>query len=124
VPPAGLVSIGGAGAAPAVARYWSPALLPKLRLSEEEDIAGIHDRLRRAVEIWLRSEVRVGCFLSGGIDSGLVTELAAEASSTPLRTYSIGFTDDAFDERGAAALVAERFGTKHVELTVEPAVAA
>ena len=110
------------GAPLRAACYWSPAFTPKHDISREEAVEEILHRLREAVRLRLRSDVRVGCLLSGGIDSGLVTALAAEASETPLRTYSIGFEDAAFDERGPAARVAKEFGTDHTEYVLSSRV--
>lgn len=74
--------------------------------------------LGEAVRMRLRSDVPIGAFLSGGIDSTLVTTLAAEASSTPLRTFTIASDDPDHDESAAARQIAERLGTDHTELTV------
>ena len=72
-----------------------------------------------SVRIRLRSDVPVGVFLSGGIDSGLVTASAARASAEPLQSFSIGFADQRFDERPLAQLVAEQYGTRHTEVLVD-----
>jgi len=66
--------------------------------------------------------VPLGCFLSGGIDSGLVTAIAASHSSTPIRTFAVGFAGASpdEDERPLARLVAERYGCRHEEITVDP----
>ncbi len=102
--------------------YWSLDFGPKLDIGRVEAEEEILRRLREAVRLRLRSDVPVGCFLSGGIDSGLVTALAAEASDTPLRTYSIGFEDAAFDEREPAARVAKQYGTDHREFVLSSRV--
>lgn len=102
--------------------YWSLTFQPKLDIGREAALEEILRRLREAVRLRLRSDVRVGCFLSGGIDSGLITALAAAELSTPLKTYSIGFEDAAFDERGPAAEVARKFGTDHTEFVVSSRV--
>jgi asparagine synthase (glutamine-hydrolysing) len=66
------------------------------------------------------SDVPVGVLLSGGVDSSLLAALAAEESSEPLRTFSIGFEERSFDELADARLVAKRYGTRHRELVLRP----
>lgn len=95
--------------------YWDLTFTPKLQISEADALAEIERLLARAVELRLRSDVPVGAFLSGGIDSGLVTAFAARTLGRPLRTYCIGFEDGQFDERPLARQVAERYGTAHAE---------
>ncbi|MGB2987034.1 MAG: asparagine synthase (glutamine-hydrolyzing) [Phycisphaerae bacterium] len=102
--------------------YWKPQMLPKIQLPRKEAVDRIDDLLREAVRLRLRSDVPVGCFLSGGIDSGIVTAMAAQEHSGPLTTITIGFEDDAMDERPLAKLVAQRYGTDHQEVVVRPDV--
>jgi asparagine synthase (glutamine-hydrolysing) len=101
-----------------VARYWKLDYLPKFTESEEELREEMLRLLREAVRIRLESEVPLGAFLSGGIDSSAVVAFAAEAMSEPLKTFSIGFEPATHDESEYARLVAERFGTDHHELVV------
>jgi asparagine synthase (glutamine-hydrolysing) len=68
--------------------------------------------------------VPLGALLSGGIDSSIVVALMAEASSHPVRTFTVGFSDARYDERAYARAAAERYGTVHQELTIEEDVAA
>ena len=77
-----------------------------------------------SVRAHLVSDVPVGVLLSGGVDSGALTALAAEASSEPVRTFSIGFEEQSFDELGGARAVAQRYGTDHRELVLRPDAAA
>jgi asparagine synthase (glutamine-hydrolysing) len=100
-------------------RYWSLEYRPKLQISASEAEDEILRLLRDSVRLRLRSDVPVGCFLSGGIDSGLVTAIASEMLDTPLKTYSVGFDEDEFDERPLAAKVARKYGTDHTELLLE-----
>jgi len=77
-------------------------------------------RLRDSVRAHLVSDVPVGVLLSGGVDSAALAALAAEQSSEPLRTFSIGFEERSFDELEDARLVAQRYGTEHRELVLRP----
>ena len=77
------------------------------------------ERLRDSVRAHLIADVPVGVLLSGGIDSCTLAALASEVAS-PVRTFTIGFDERGFDERGLARLVAERYGTDHHELVLRP----
>jgi asparagine synthase (glutamine-hydrolysing) len=87
---------------------------------EAELIEELRARLRDSVRAHLVSDVPVGVLLSGGIDSSALAAFAADESSEPLRTFSIGFEERSFDELGGARLVAERYGTVHRELVLRP----
>ncbi len=78
------------------------------------------DELRRAVRARLVSEVPLGAFLSGGVDSSAIVGLMTEEMNAPVKTFSIGFADDDFDELDHARVVAERFETDHHEFRVDP----
>ena len=103
-------------------RYWQLRMGPKTDLSQPEAVERIDELLRESIRLRLRSDVPVGCFLSGGIDSGLVTAMAAQEHAGRLTTLTIGFDDDSFDERPLARSVAQRYDTDHHELTVRPNV--
>lgn len=103
------------GGDPVIERYWVPTYEPKVRTPPGEDRAEALELIRDAVRIRLRSDVPVGAFLSGGMDSSLVVALMAEASALPVRTYSIGFDERAYDELPYARSIARAFGTDHVE---------
>jgi asparagine synthase (glutamine-hydrolysing) len=89
-------------------------------MAEADAIAGLRDVLRDAVRSHLVSDVPLGAFLSGGVDSSLVVGLMAECSHVPVKTFSIGFDEPAFDELQHARRVARHFGTDHHELVVTP----
>lgn len=107
-----------------VQRYWEPKIAVKSRASEEDIAAELVARLRESVRMRMMSDVPLGAFLSGGIDSSAVVALMAQESSTPVKTFSIGFDEKGFDERQYARLVAERYGTEHHEFVVRPDAAA
>ena len=92
-------------------RYWAP---PRVAITGASDATEVlRQRLDAAVRARMMADVPLGSFLSGGIDSGAVTSLAAMAAAQPLATFTIGFAGGA-DERPDAAMVAERYGTRHV----------
>jgi asparagine synthase (glutamine-hydrolysing) len=104
-----------------VQRYWQLDYESKFAESEQELTEEMLRLLREAVTIRLESEVPLGAFLSGGIDSSAVVALAAEASEAPLNTFSVGFDSQRHDESRYARLVASRFGTNHHELIADSA---
>ncbi|MEM8995572.1 MAG: asparagine synthase (glutamine-hydrolyzing), partial [Acidobacteriota bacterium] len=93
-------------------RYWRPPPPAVGKLDEAEAAEGLRRELETSVDIRLRSDVPVGCFLSGGVDSTLVTGLAARRKPG-LSSFTIGFGDPRFDESAVARRTAERFGTRH-----------
>jgi asparagine synthase (glutamine-hydrolysing) len=88
--------------------------------SAAELAAELREVLRDSVRAHLVSDVPVGVLLSGGVDSGGITALAAAESAAPVKTFSIGFEEGGFDELDRARLVAERYGTDHHELILRP----
>lgn len=102
-----------------VRRYWRAAPIDEER-SEEEWLELVRETVREAVRKRLTADVPLGALLSGGIDSSVVVALMAEASSSPVRTFTVGFGEPRYDERPFARAVAERYGTEHEELFVEP----
>ena len=105
-------------------RYWQvqyPASSAVRPVAHEEAARGVRDRLTRAVERRLVSDVPLGAFLSGGLDSTIVVGLMSRLTATPVKTFSIGFEGDpAYDETAHARLVADRFKTDHTEFRVSP----
>jgi asparagine synthase (glutamine-hydrolysing) len=100
--------------------YWQLSLAPKLDLTEDEAISEVRRTLEESVRLRMLSDVPLGAFLSGGLDSSSVVAFMAANSETPIKTFSIGFADRSFDELRYARLVAQRFATDHHEFTVEP----
>lgn len=103
--------------------YWQLEMLPKVDTGFAEAVEQVNTGLREAVRLRLRADVPVGVFLSGGIDSGIITAMAAEEVSGQLTTITVGFEDDSYDERQPARLVAKRYATDHHEVLVKPDVA-
>ena len=102
-------------------RFARPGpLTPRNDADEAELVEECRARLRDSVRAHLVSDVPVGVLLSGGVDSGALAALAAEESSEPVRTFSIGFEEASFDELAGARAVARRYGTQHRELTLRP----
>lgn len=100
--------------------YWQLEYGPKLELSEPAAAEQFLDLLREAVRLRMIADVPLGALLSGGIDSSLVVALMSQASSQPVRTFSIGFAEEEFNELPYARLVARQYGTEHHELMVRP----
>jgi asparagine synthase (glutamine-hydrolysing) len=101
-------------------RYWRLRYAPVPVRDEPALCEEIIDRLREAVRLRMISDVPLGAFLSGGIDSSLVVALMAGLSSAPVKTFSIGFEEEAYNELPYARQVAERYGTDHHEFVVKP----
>jgi asparagine synthase (glutamine-hydrolysing) len=102
-------------------RFARPAPAVEERNDEEAELVEeLRARLRDSVRAHLVSDVPVGVLLSGGVDSSLLAALAAEESSEPVRTFSIGFEERSFDELADARRVAKRYGTQHRELVLRP----
>jgi asparagine synthase (glutamine-hydrolysing) len=97
--------------------YWRPPISPEACRIQCYQDAKIELRtlLRDAVKVRLISDVPLGAFLSGGIDSSLITALMQASSSRPIRTFTIGFEHAEFDEADHAAAVARHLGTDHTE---------
>jgi asparagine synthase (glutamine-hydrolysing) len=101
-------------------RYWQIDFSHKLSIDEEEAGERVVELLRDAVRVRLMSEVPLGAFLSGGIDSSAVVALMAQESSEKVKTFSIGFEEQDFSELHHARRVAEHVGTDHHEFIVKP----
>jgi asparagine synthase (glutamine-hydrolysing) len=104
-------------------RYWEPSIVDE-PLTEGDWLARVRDEVGRAVRRRLVADVPLGALLSGGIDSAIVVAQMARAASEPVRTFTVGFTDERYDERVYARAVAERWGTRHEEVVLEPDAAA
>jgi asparagine synthase (glutamine-hydrolysing) len=103
--------------------YWEPELVDD-PLTDDAWLDRVRDEVSQAVRRRLVADVPLGALLSGGIDSAVVVAQMAQASSEPVRTFTVGFADEAYDERRFARAVAERWSTRHEEIVLEPDAAA
>jgi asparagine synthase (glutamine-hydrolysing) len=101
-------------------RYWQPDFSKKIKITEDEAIEETTRILRESTRLRLISEVPLGAFLSGGVDSSTVVALMAQESSTPVKTFSIGFDEQDFSELKYAKRVAEHVGAEYNEYVVRP----
>jgi asparagine synthase (glutamine-hydrolysing) len=104
----------------ALERYWMPDWDAEVRRPEAEDRAAVRETLADAVREQMIADVPLGAFLSGGIDSTIIVGLMQQASSRPVKTFSIGFDDPAFDESAFAEMASRHLGTEHHAFRVEP----
>lgn len=88
--------------------------------TESEYIENLRELLKESVKIRLISEVPLGAFLSGGVDSSTIVGLMSQISASPVKTFSIGFNEDSFDELKYARIAAKHFNTEHHEFIVTP----
>lgn len=104
-----------------IRQYWNlPEYGTHPPISEQECLEELERRLQEAVRIRLISDVPLGALLSGGVDSSIIVALMARESTKPVQTFSIGFREEKFNEAEYARQVAERFGTDHHELVLDP----
>lgn len=105
-----------------IQRYW--------RISEQDPVtrswdawkAIVREKVTESIRLRLRADVPVGVFLSGGIDSAVITAVASQMLNGRLETFSIGFQDKRFNELPLASIAARRFGTNHHELVIQPEI--
>ena len=105
-----------------VRRYWKPPHPGTSAMDEAQLVETLRAKLDSAVASHLEAEVPLGAFLSGGVDSSTVVALMSRHASGRVRTFSIGFAEDEFDESAAARAVATELGAEHTELIVRPDV--
>lgn len=97
--------------------YWTLDMTPST--SPDDPVTAVRETLRSAISRQLVSDVPVGFYLSGGLDTSSVVAMASELSDEPIHTFCMGFDDDKWDERADARAVADHFDTIHHEITIE-----
>jgi len=101
-------------------RYWSLDFSKKLDISEKEAADELLNILGDSVRVRLNSDVPLGAFLSGGIDSSVIVALMSRFSEKKVKTFSVGFDEGGYNELKYARTIAEKFGTDHNEFVVKP----
>jgi len=111
------------GAAPRISAYWDLRFTPKLQLTEEQALDTLEERIEEALRLHRVSDVPVGAFLSGGLDSSLLVAMTAKRLGVKrLPTFTLGLAYRQFDEAPYARAVARQFATEHHEQTVRPSL--
>jgi asparagine synthase (glutamine-hydrolysing) len=129
LPPGTLLEVDESGAHGDPVPYWNAkeaiaaAHAAPFTGTETEVVDALERVLDASVALQMVADVPLGAFLSGGVDSSLIVALMQKRSSRPIRTFTIGFTERAYDESGYARAVASHLGTDHTELIVTPAQA-
>jgi asparagine synthase (glutamine-hydrolysing) len=113
LPPAHTLSIRRGQPLPQPREYWNVRFTCSARISAADAVEELRQRLAESIRLRMISEVPLGAFLSGGVDSSAVVATMAGLSDAPVETCSIAFSDPAFDESRYAKLVADRYGTRH-----------
>lgn len=118
--PGHVLRIGREGDA-SIKEFWAPSFQPLRGLSEREWIEETRTRLLRTVKLHTLSDVPVGVFLSGGVDSSAVAAAMTQMNAPPFKAFTIGFPGSAIDETAAASRIARHLGCEHIVLSLESA---
>jgi asparagine synthase (glutamine-hydrolysing) len=119
LPPACTLTLRRGQPVPEPSAYWDVRFTLDNRITEQDACAELLDRLRESIRLRMISDVPLGAFLSGGVDSSAVVATMASVSADPVNTCSIAFSDPGFDESRYAQMVAERYRTRHFVERVE-----
>jgi len=111
-----------AGGTAQIREYWDVTFKPDHQRSEADTVEQLRDLLEESVRLCMVSDVPVGAFLSGGLDSSSVVALMSQQSDRPVETFSATFTDPRYDESLYALRVSASFNTRHRQLRIEPDV--
>ena len=126
LPPGHILTLSSPEASPVHSAYWSAeevarnGVESRLQRGDEEIIQQLREKLADAVRLRMIADVPLGAFLSGGIDSSTVVALMQSQSSRPVKTFTIGFHEDQYNEATHARKIAEHLGTEHTEFFVTP----
>lgn len=105
-----------------VKRFWHIAYQPKLQSSEADIIEELNEQMLEAVRYHMVSDVPVGAFLSGGLDSGIIVGMMSKVAQEPIKTFSVGVPYEDYSELPYAKIVSDLNGTEHFEETVTPSL--
>lgn len=120
LPPGNYIEIDLKNKSFAITEYWNIKKANIRHISYEDAKAELHELLKDSVKIRLQSDVPIGTFLSGGIDSALVSSIASELSEVPINTFTVGFVQSAYDESKVALQYAKVIGSNHKEIICKP----
>jgi asparagine synthase (glutamine-hydrolysing) len=124
--PGHILTLNAVEAVPILTAYWSAAdaahngVKNRVQGGDDEIIERLHSKLSEAVRLRMIADVPLGAFLSGGIDSSAIVALMQSQSSRPVKTFTIGFHEDAYNEAAHAHKIAKHLGTDHTELILTP----
>jgi len=121
LPPSFILECSEENPVPRVSQYWKCSYSDKLSTNYSKASETLHELLQNSVKERMMSDVQLGAFLSGGIDSTVITGLMKPCSLMPINTFSIGFNDEKYDERNFAKIAANAFETNHKDKIVNPA---
>ena len=103
-----------------IEKYWNIDYQPDFKITEADWCEELNQVLKDAVKMRMISDVPLGAFLSGGIDSSIVVALMSQYAENPIKTFSIGFKEKAFNELPFAREIAKKYNTEHYEQIIEP----
>ena len=116
--PGHVLRVRAGGGEPAITQYWEVPSQAATARSEAETLYGVRTRLEEAVRTRLMSDVPLGVFLSGGVDSSVIAALMQGMVNERVKTFSVGYREEQYSELGYARTVATRLGTDHHEVTL------